>query len=201
MKKIVAGLVVAMGLTGMAHAAGDAAAGQQNAMVCGGCHGTDGNSMVPNFPKLAGQGEKYLLKQMKDIKGGARAVPEMTGILTAFSDQDLENIAAYFSSQKVAVGQAAADMVAKGQSLYRAGNKATGVAACTACHGPSGKGVELAAFPSLSGQHPQYVENQLKKFRSGERTNDGDSQIMRSIAGRLTDAEISAVASYVSGLH
>ncbi len=201
MRKVIAGLVVAMGLAGSVQAAGDVVAGQQAAMVCGGCHGADGNSMVPNFPSLAGQGEKYLLKQMNDIKNGQRAVPEMTGMLDALSAADMANVAAFFAAQKIGVGQTSAGLLESGQKLYRAGNMASGVSACTACHGPAGKGIEQAGFPSLSGQHAMYVAAQLKKFRAGERTNDGDSRIMRDIASKMTDAEIEAVASYVNGLH
>lgn len=201
MKKIVAGLVLVIGFSGMAQAEGDAAAGQQKSAVCAGCHGVGGNSMVPTFPKLAGQGEKYLVKQMNDIKVGARAVPEMTGLLDNLTDKDFQDIATYFASQKTTIGQAKADLVEKGQSLYRAGNMATGVAACTACHGPSGEGNGPAAFPALSGQQTTYIVTQLKKFRSGERSNDGDASMMRDVAAKLSDSEIEAVASYISGLH
>lgn len=201
MKKVIAGLVVAMGMSSAAFAAGNVAAGQEKAMMCGGCHGMDGNSMVANFPKLANIGEKYLIKQMQDIKSGARAVPEMTGLLDAMSDQDLEDVAAFFASQKRGVNQASAEGIEKGQQLYRAGNKATGAAACTACHGPTGAGIELAVFPALGGQHAAYIEKQLQMFRSGDRNNDGDSAIMRSIAAKLSDAEIKAVANYISGLN
>ncbi len=194
---IVAGFVLATGVS----AAGDVEAGKNSSAMCAACHGADGNSTVPNFPKLAGQGQKYLLKQLHDIKEGKRAVLEMTGILDAFSDQDLENIAAYFAAQTPTGGQAKKDLVAAGEVLYRVGNPATKIAACTACHGPSGKGVELAAFPMLSGQHADYIASQLKKFRSGERANDGDTRMMRSVAALLSDKEIEAVASYISGLH
>lgn len=201
MKNIVAGLVLAIGVTGMAQAEGDAAAGQQKSAACGACHGVDGNSMVPTFPKLAGQGHKYLVKQMNDIKKGERPVPEMTGLLDNLNDQDFQDIAAYFASKKTTTGQAKADLVEKGQALYRAGNMATGAAACTACHGPSGMGNEPAAFPALAGQQETYIVTQLKKFRSGERANDGDASMMRDIAAKLSDSEIEAVASYISGLH
>jgi len=201
MKNIVAGLVLVMGFSGMAQAEGDATAGQQKSAVCAGCHGVDGNSVVPTFPKLAGQGEKYLVKQMNDIKEGKRVVPEMTGLLDNLSDQDFQDMAAYFASKKTTTGQAKADLVEKGQALYRAGNMATGAAACTACHGPSGLGNDPAAFPALSGQQAAYIVTQLKKFRSGERTNDGDASMMRDIAAKLSDSEMEAVASYISGLH
>ena len=194
---IVAGIAIASGVS----AAGNVEAGKNSSAMCAACHGADGNSAVPNFPKLAGQGEKYLLKQMQDVKAGNRVIVEMTGMLDAFSDQDLENLAAYFSAQTITPGQAKKDLVEAGEVLYRAGNPATQVAACTACHGPSGKGVDLAVFPALGGQHADYIASQLKKFRSGERANDGDTRMMRSVAARLSDKEIEAVASYISGLY
>lgn len=194
---IVAGIALASGVS----AAGDVEAGKNASALCAGCHGADGNSVVPNFPKLAGQGQKYLLKQMNDVKAGKRVIIEMTGMLDGFSEQDLENLAAYFAAQKSTGGQAKKDLVEAGEILYRAGNPATKIAACTACHGPSGKGVELAAFPALSGQHADYIAAQLKKFRSGERANDGDTRMMRSVAALLSDKEIEAVASYISGLN
>ena len=201
MKKITAILLVILGLPGLAVAAGDSQAGQAKAALCSGCHGADGNSVVAAWPKLAGQNVAYLLKQMQDIKSGARAVPSMTGFLAALSDQDMQDIAAYFSSQVVAVGSADPALVASGESLYRAGNKDSGIAACTACHAPDGKGNSAAGFPALSGQHADYVAAQLRAFRAGERTNDGDSQMMRMVAFKLNDNEIKAVSSYVSGLH
>ena len=194
---IVAGLTLDSGVS----VAGDVEAGKNASAMCAACHGADGNSAVGNFPKLAAQGEKYLLKQLKDIKSGNRAVVEMTGMLDAMSEQDLENLAAYFASQTMSGGQAKKELVEPGEIIYRTGNPATKVAACTACHGPAGKGVELAAFPALAGQHAQYIEIQLKKFRSGERANDGDSRMMRGVAARMSDKEIEAVASYISGLY
>ena len=138
---------------------------------------------------------------MNDIKTGNRAVPEMTGLLDNMTDQDIQDIASYFASQKTSLEQAKADLVEKGQSIYRAGNMATGLAACTACHAPNGQGNGPAAFPALSGQHSTYIAAQLKKFRSGERANDGDARMMRDIAAKLSDSEIEAVSSYISGLH
>ena len=127
MNKLLVSLLLTLGLTGLAHAAGDAAAGQAKAAVCGACHGADGNSPAPNFPKLAGQGERYLLKQMHDIKDGKRTVLEMTGLLTNLSDQDLADIAAYFASQKMSVGMADPNLVAQGEALFRGGKIADGV--------------------------------------------------------------------------
>lgn len=201
MKKLVISLLVLMGVSGFANAEGDAEAGKSKAAVCAGCHGADGNSAVASFPKLAGQNVKYLVKQMQDIKSGERSVPAMTGLLSGSSDQDMEDIAAYFSSQFPSVGAANKDLVALGEKIYRAGNKDSGVSACTACHSPTGKGNSMAGFPALSGQHADYVATQLRAFREGERTNDGDAKMMRSVAFRLTNKEIDAVASYISGLH
>jgi len=200
MNKLLISLLVSIGVTGVAHAAGDATAGQGKTAVCTACHNADGNSVVGNFPKLAGQGEKYLLKQLTDIKGGVRSVPEMTGLLDNLTDQDLADIAAYFASKKVQLGQAAADQVEAGQKIWRAGVAEKGVAACTACHGPNGKGIGSAAYPSLSGQHAQYIESTLKKFASGERSNDPAS-MMRDIAAKMSEAEMQSVAQYIQGLH
>jgi cytochrome c553 len=141
------------------------------------------------------------LKQLVDIKEKRRTVVEMTGLLDALTDQDLKDIAAYFSAQKITLGQANEELVKVGAPLYRAGNMANKVAACAACHGPTGSGIALAKYPALGGQHADYIAAQLHRFRKGERTNDGDTRIMRTIAAKLSDDEIKAVANYVSGLH
>jgi len=201
MKNLVISLFVLVGLSGFAHAEGDAEAGKMKAAACSGCHGADGNSGVAAFPKLAGQNVKYLVKQMGDIKSGARSVPAMTGQLEGKSEQDMQDIAAYFSSQFPSVGAANKDLVELGEKIYRAGSKESGVSACMACHSPTGKGNAMAGFPSLGGQHADYIAKQLRAFREGERTNDGDAKMMRSVAFRLTNKEIDAVASYISGLH
>lgn len=200
MKNIVISLFVLIGLSGFVHAEGDAEAGKTQAAACAGCHGADGNSTAGTFPKLAGQNVRYLLKQMNDIKSGARSVPAMTGQLDGKSDQDMEDIAAYFSSQQTTIGAADKELVKLGEKIYRAGNKESGVPACMACHSPTGKGNAMAGFPSLSGQHAEYIAAQLRAFREGERTND-DAKMMRSVALRLTNKEVDAVASYISGLH
>jgi len=200
MNKLLISLLVSLGITGVAHAAGDPAAGQQKTAVCAACHGADGNSIAPNFPKLAGQNENYLFKQLKEIKGGMRTVPEMTGMLDAMSEQDLADIAAYFASRSVQIGQASADLVAAGEAIYRAGVAEKGLAACTACHAPNGQGNNAARFPALTGQNATYIESSLKKFAASERSND-PSGMMRDIAVKLSDAEIKAVAQYIQGLY
>jgi len=198
------GIAIAVGLTASAFVSaevvGDAQAGKDKTAVCAGCHGADGNSAVGTFPKLAGQGEKYLIKQLVDLKEGRRQIVEMTGLVDGLSEQDLADIAAFYASQKTTIGQAKADLVEEGRKLYRAGNPATKMAACMACHGPAGKGMAAAGFPALSGQHAEYTVAQLKKWRSGERSNDGDTRMMRAVAARMNDREIEALASYIAGL-
>jgi cytochrome c553 len=183
-----------------ASAAADAAAGKAASATCAGCHGMDGNSANPEWPKLAGQGEGYLIKQLHDFKDGDRKNATMAPMAMGLSDQDMENLAAYFSGQTMSQGAADESLVELGQKLYRGGNPASGVAACIGCHGPSGDGNPAAKFPKLSGQHAKYVENQLNAFKSGERNNDA-GKMMRNIAGKMTEKEIQAVASYVQGLH
>ena len=201
MNKVLVTLLLTLGITGMAQAAGDAKAGQAKAAMCGACHGADGNSAAPNFPKLAGQGERYLLKQMNDIKSGNRNILEMTGLLTNMSEQDMADIAAYFASQNMSVGAADPALVKAGEALYRGGKLAEGMPACTGCHSPNGAGNDAAGFPQLGGQHAQYVAKQLTDFREGNRTNDGDSMMMRSVAAKLSNKDIQAISSYIQGLH
>ncbi|MBC3485980.1 c-type cytochrome [Pseudomonas kermanshahensis] len=205
MNKLVVSLLLTMGVAGAAIAAepikGDAAAGQAKTAVCGACHNPDGNSLAPNFPKLAGQGQRYLEKQLHDIKSGKRTVLEMTGMLAAFNDQDLADIAAYFASQKGSVGAADPKLVERGRALFNGGDLEKGMPACTGCHSPNGAGIALAGFPHLGGQHSQYVTKQLTEFREGVRTNDGDAMTMRTIAGKLSNHDIEALASYIQGLH
>ncbi|MCW8924981.1 MAG: cytochrome c4 [Xanthomonadales bacterium] len=184
-------------------AAGDADAGQAKAAVCAACHGMDGNSMVPNWPKLAGQHGAYLERQMSLIKGGQRPVPEMAGIVAGLTDEDFADLAAYFSSQAKTAGLADETLLASGESLYRAGIADKDVPACMSCHGPAGEGNPLAGYPSLAGQHAVYSEKMLKGFRAGVQwgEEDANSKIMTDVANRLTDDEIRAVSSYIQGLH
>lgn len=145
MNKLIVSLLLTVGISGIAHAAGDATAGQAKAAVCGACHGPDGNSMAPNFPKLAGQGERYLNKQLHDIKSGKRTVLEMTGLLTNLSDQDLADISAYFASQKGSVGAADPKIVARGEALFRGGDLAKGCQPAPAATRPMAQATQLPA--------------------------------------------------------
>ncbi|MFT4766414.1 MAG: cytochrome c553, partial [Oleispira sp.] len=169
------------------------------AATCGACHGADGNSLVPSFPKIAGQGERYLVKQITEIKNGDRQVPQMMGFVMGLSDTDIADISAYFASQTASDGAADPTLVEAGKKIFLGGIQAKGVPACIACHGPNGKGVDAAGFPSLAGQHDAYTESQLKAFYSGERNNDANN-VMRDIASRMHMKEIKAVSSYIQGL-
>jgi cytochrome c553 len=199
MKKLLISLIVSVGLISTAHAGGDAVAGKAKAATCGACHGADGNSLVPSFPKIAGQGERYLVKQITEIKNGDRQVPQMMGFVMGLSDTDIADISAYFASQTASGGAADPTLVEAGKKIFLGGIQAKGVPACIACHGPNGKGVDAAGFPSLAGQHDAYTESQLKAFYSGERNNDANN-VMRDIASRMHMKEIKAVSSYIQGL-
>jgi len=168
--------------------------------VCAACHSADGNSVSPANPILAGQHADYIAKQLADFKGNKdRKNPVMLGMASALSPQDMKNLGAYFESQKPK-SRAAKDpaLVKLGQQIYRGGIMAKGVAACASCHGPNGAGVP-AQFPRVAGQYAEYSTAQLQSFRAGERANDPNS-MMRTIAVRLSDTEIKAVAEYIAGL-
>lgn len=184
-------------------AAGDADAGQGKAAICAACHGADGNSVVPNWPKIAGQHATYLERQLGLIKNGSRPVPEMAGIVMGLSDQDMADVAAYFSSQNRGTGLTDEALRANGEQLYRAGNSETDIPACMSCHGPAGEGNPLSGYPSIAGQHSVYSEKMLNGFRAGTTWGDDDasSKVMTDVSKRLTDDEIKAVASYIQGLH
>ena len=211
MNRIVKGLVAIVGMMGLAgwvYAAGDAEAGKAKAGMCAACHGVDGNSAMPAFPKLAGQNARYLIKQLKDIKSGARSVPVMAGMVAGLSLEDMTNIAVYYAGQKVTIGAVKPEYLALGEKIYRAGNASTEVPACSACHGATGKGMVEAGFPAIGGQHADYLEMQLKAFRAagredeaGTRRSNDDGMMMQSVSARLSDAEIKALSSYINGLY
>lgn len=178
-------------------------AGREKSQVCVACHMADGNSVVPAWPKIAGQPEKYFIEQLNAFKAGdkgGRFNPVMMGFAAALSDQDVADLAAFYASQKPTPGVTPAAFVAVGEKIYRGGNRTTGVPACSACHSPRAEGNIPAGFPPLSGQHPDYIIEQLKAFKNGTRTNDVNG-IMQDISKRMTDEEMQAVSHYVSGLH
>lgn len=181
--------------------AGDPEAGAELAQPCAACHGAEGNSANPEWPKIAGQNEKYLRASLKAYRDGIRQNPLMMGQVAGLSDEDIADLAAFFAEQERQVGSADPELVELGERIYRGGNSETGVAACMACHGPSGSGNAPAGYPAVSGQHATYSAGVLRAYAEGERGDSDYAQIMQSIAGRMTDEEIEAVASYMEGLH
>mgnify|MGYP003460256927 CR=1 FL=1 len=202
MKKLIslAVLMAFVSAAGNVTAAGNAAAGKNKSAVCAGCHGLDGNSAAPNFPKLAGQDAQYTAKQLADFKSGARKDPVMAGMAAALSRKDMDDIGAYYAGQKRSTGttSASAADLKKAERLYRGGDAKNGIPACMSCHGPAGAGIPRR-FPAVSGQHAAYSQKQLLDFKTGTRSND--SEIMTRTAFRLSEAEIKAVSEYMVSLH
>lgn len=193
-------LILGCGLSAGALADGNYAAGQAKSAMCAACHGPDGNSVSPSFPKLAGQHAAYIEKQLADFKSGKRQNAIMNGMAAGLSPQDMANLAAYFSDQRPTPGTAQGDAktIALGQKLYRGGDRKTGLPACMSCHGPAGSGIP-PKFPRVGGQWAAYVQAQLQAFHDGTRSNDEDG-VMRTIAGKLTPKDIAAVSQYIAGL-
>ena len=175
---------------------GNADQGKAKSMTCAACHGADGNSAAADYPKLAGQHATYLESTLKAYRDGSRANAIMAGMATALSNEDIADLAAYYSEQMSSTGAVEANLVARGEQLYRFGDSEKGISACAACHGPTGAGVASANFPSLKGQWAGYSEAQLTAFRDGLRAN----AMMNGVAKNMSDADIKAVASYVGGL-
>jgi len=178
--------------------AADLQAGKGKAVLCAACHGADGNSVNPVWPKLAGQHPKYLEKQLHDFKSGKRKNTNMSPMAAPLSDQDIANLALWFSTQKHKPGAADPALVELGSRIYRGGIPEKGVPACTGCHSPTGAGNPGAGYPALSGQHAEYTKIQLEAFRKGERSND-PAGIMRTIASGLSDQEIEALSPMSRG--
>jgi len=198
MNKII-GLIVAL-VFSVGVQAGDAAKGQAKTAVCAGCHSADGNSAIPNYPKLAGQGEKYLIKQLHDFKSKKRDNATMYPMTANLSDEDMANIAAYFASQKVQHLAVDQKYIQIAEKLYRGGDSDRDIPACMACHGAHGDGIATAGFPAIGGQNPEYTIATLKAFRSGDRAND-KNEIMRDVVAKMSDDQITALAYYLAGLH
>jgi cytochrome c553 len=192
-------LVAALGCGAPALAVGSAEAGQAKSATCMACHGADGNSVNPEWPNLAGQHSSYIEKQLRHFKAGERQNTLMSPMAMILSDEDIADLAAYFSAQTVRGGETDPSKLTLGQRLYRGGDPAKGLVACAGCHGPTGRGNPLAAYPSLHGQHAVYTALQLRAYRSGERKTS-PNQIMQNVASLLSDEDIEALASYVQGL-
>ncbi len=187
------------GLTVAAHA-GDVSRGEELSGSCAACHGADGNSTNPEWPKIAGQHARYTYEQLRHFQSGERDDPLMAGEVADLSDQDMKDLAAYYAAQEPEIGSADPDLVDLGRDIYRGGIPDKGVAACIACHGGAGEGLAAAGFPALYGQHATYTARQLEKYRSGERATD-PNRMMRGVAERMSDDEIRAVSSYIEGLY
>lgn len=193
---------------------GDAKAGAAKAGACAACHGVDGNSADPQYPKLAGQHERFIYRQLKLFQSGERNNAIMMGMSGALSEQDMRDIGAYFATQKVVAGVADDTPIASGpnqgrkfyqvgEKIFRAGKAAAGVPACMACHGPAGRGNPGPSYPSLGGQHSAYSVAKLTAFRGGEVWGkDANANIIMSgVARNLSDEEIQGLATYLQGLH
>lgn len=206
--KLVVSLVAALAATSAfanAPAATPASKGDPKAAesivtkVCVACHAADGNSPTAANPKIAGLNAEYINKQLTDFKSGERKNPVMAGIVKDLGAQDMQNLAAYFSAQQSKPGTSKdMELALLGQKIYRGGVQGAGVPACASCHGAQGKGIPVQ-FPRLAGQHGDYIYKQLNEFRIGTRGNDA-AKMMRSIAAKMTDADMKAVASYIQGL-
>jgi cytochrome c553 len=211
MKKII--IILALLITSLSSpilAAGDAEAGQAKTATCMGCHGLAGNSTIPNFPKLAGQGETYILKQLQYFKSGERENAMMAGVASMLSDQDMEDIAAYYSIQTISENSAkgSEEMIELGRKIYVGGKMDTQTTACIACHGAKGKGIPTAGFPAVAAQHADYTASQLKAFRqysineqTGSEGVERVNAMMNNVAMGLTNEEIDALSQYIAGLH
>lgn len=207
MKKLGLLVCLTLGITSFAFAEGDAEAGKAKSLTCSACHGSDGNSAIAMNPKIAGQHEGYLVKQLTEYRLASRTGGKegrnnavMNGMAAALSDQDIADLSAYFSSQDLKAGETPEDIIEAGQALYRGGDADREITSCISCHGPGGKGMGLAGFPVISGQHAEYASSQLKMFRDGTRANDMNS-MMRTIAAKLTDKDIEILSKYLGGLH
>ena len=182
------------------HAQANAEAGKAKAASCAGCHGEEGNSTTPSFPKLAGQHTSYLVKQLQEFKNGSRSDPMMSAMAQSLSQDDMEDIAAYYALQKISADTLPASAVEEekqGNDLYRNGDLAREVSACIACHGPLGEGNKPAAFPALKSQHADYLIKTLTDFKNGTRSRNLENPMVM-IAKKMTDEEIKDLAYHIS---
>jgi cytochrome c553 len=180
--------------------AADIAKGKAKTVVCAACHAADGNSADAINPKLAGQSAKYLVKQLHDFKSGKRSNTTMAPMAAMLNDEDIENVAAYYASQKVQHMAVEDKYIAIAKKLYLGGDADRDIPACIACHSATGEGMAAAGFPAVGGQHPTYTITTLKAFRSGNRANDANG-IMRDVTAKMSDKQIEALAYYLAGLH
>jgi cytochrome c553 len=195
----VAMLAAALGMNTVARAEGSAEAGRGKSAVCAACHGPDGNSANPEWPSLAGQHASYIVAQLEAFTDGRRQNPLMSPIAQPLSEEDRQDLAAYYGAQTPAPREADPENLERGRKLYVGGDLERGITACIACHGPTGQGNPLARYPAIAGQHASYTAATLGHYASGARSSD-PNQIMRSIAARMSAEDIRAVSNYLQGL-
>lgn len=209
MNKFLLAVVAVVGMSGLAVAQGDAERGEALSETCAACHGVDGNSTSAENPKLAGQGERYLVEQLQAYQSGERVNAIMQGFAADLSEQDMQDLAAFYAIQEPQGGEADPELFELGERIYRSGIESSEVMSCMGCHGPDGSGNAPAGFPRIGGQHAEYTVTQLQAYRAGYRAEepsgtarmtDGDTRMMRSIAYNMRDHEMEAVASYIQGL-
>lgn len=200
MNKLLVALVAVLSFSSFVQAQGNIEAGKLKSAACAACHGDDGNSPSNLYPKLAGQHATYIEKQLQQFKNGERADPIMMGMAAALSQQDMQDLAAYYASNTMTPVTVSPEIAALGKKLYMGGDLDRKMAACTACHGPRGNGLELAKFPKISSQHPAYIKAQLEKFRGKNRANDPNG-MMSDVASKLSDADIELLSKYIAALH
>lgn len=180
---------------------GSVDAGKAKALTCTACHGPSGNSSNALWPNIAGQNAPYTLAQLMAFKDGTRKDPLMSSQAILLSAEDMADLAVYFESLPAAAQSVAdANFIARGEALFRGGDKEEGTAACMACHGPTGRGNPAAKYPALNGQHAAYTAKQLQAYAAGTRETDGKTRVMREIAARLDNDDVEAISSYVQGL-
>ncbi|MDP3267528.1 MAG: c-type cytochrome [Legionella sp.] len=200
MKKLVLTIILVFPLALCAEEA-PIPAEQNKTLVCAACHGAQGNSANPQWPNIAGQHAKYLLKQLKDIKEDkVRHVPTMLAVVANLTEKDMSDLSEYYAKMPLAQGTTPKKYVQRGEQLYRGGDYSKHITACIACHGPKGMGNGQAGFPVLSGQHAEYTVMQLQAFKEKKRSNDLN-EIMRDISGRMSQEDMEAVSHYIEGLH
>ncbi|MFK8052865.1 MAG: cytochrome c [Woeseiaceae bacterium] len=199
--------LVMMSMAGVSNAdnlvAGDADAGKTKSTVCAACHGGDGNSLNPQWPSLAGQHSKYIVDQLNAFKAGERNNILMSAQAMALSEEDMADLAAYYSAQTPVNREVAnADSVSVAKRLYQGGDNERGIPACIACHGPTGSGNPGVPYPDVSGQHATYIASSLREYAADDdkRSNNTNQNLMTTIAIKLEPAEIDALASYLQGL-
>jgi cytochrome c553 len=198
MRKLLAvgAMAAALGISSAAQAEGSVSAGQEKSAVCAACHGPDGNSAIPEWPSIAGQHENFLAAQLRAFRDGERQNPLMSPMAIGLSDQDIQDLAAFYNAQRPAALEADPELVEHGRRIYLGGDLERGVTACIACHGPTGQGNPLASYPVVAGQHAIYTTATLKAYASGERRN----QMMHEIAARMSADDMRSVSAYLQGL-